>query len=561
MSPKLRNWFFAFGILAVVVMFLTFNVDFGQLWAALCRAGYWLVGVIGIWVVIYAFNAASWYCLVRNGERPAPVSYVRVLKLTVSGFALNYATPFGLMGGEPYRIMELTPSLGAPRATSSVILYVMMHIFSHICFWLASIVLYVAMYRVSFFAGILLAVTTTVLLLLVYFFMRGYQRGMVVKTFCLLQCLPLVKRWASRFYARQQESLHKIDRQIAELHSRRRSTFYASFGFEFTARVLTAMELFFILKILTPHVNFLDCVLIMAFTSLFANLFFFSPMQLGAREGGFALAVGGLALSPAFGLYMSLITRVRELFWIAVGVLLMKVGNRKKSVLPFTVKAFVFDYGGTLDTGGDHWARVLWDGYVKAGVPVTETQFREAYVHAERTLAKSPIILPADTFRDVLHKKVALQFEYLNSQFSILNSQLSQVVDYCYSVARKNTERSHEVLLKLRERCPLALVTNFYGNMSAVLQDFGLSGCFQTVIESAVAGVRKPDPAIFQRALDFLSLEPQDVCVVGDSITKDILPAKSLGCHTVWLRGRGWDDTPPDTSAPDVTIGSLDELI
>ena len=70
MSPKLRNWFFAFGLAAVVVMFLTLDVDFGQLWAALCRAGYWLVGVIGIWVVIYAFNAASWYCLIHNGERP-----------------------------------------------------------------------------------------------------------------------------------------------------------------------------------------------------------------------------------------------------------------------------------------------------------------------------------------------------------------------------------------------------------------------------------------------------------------------------------------------------------
>ena len=55
--------------------------------------------------------------------------------------------------------------------------------------------------------------------------------------------------------------------------------------------------------------------------------FFFSPMQLGAREGGFALAVGGLAIPGAFGVYTGLITRVRELIWIVIGVLLMKVGN------------------------------------------------------------------------------------------------------------------------------------------------------------------------------------------------------------------------------------------
>jgi hypothetical protein len=50
-------------------------------------------------------------------------------------------------------------------------------------------------------------------------------------------------------------------------------------------------------------------------------------MQLGAREGGFALAVGGLAIPGAFGVYTGLITRVRELIWIVIGVLLMKVGN------------------------------------------------------------------------------------------------------------------------------------------------------------------------------------------------------------------------------------------
>jgi hypothetical protein len=47
------------------------------------------------------------------------------------------------MGGEPYRIMELTPYVGASKATSSVILYVMMHIFSHFWFWLVSAVLFV----------------------------------------------------------------------------------------------------------------------------------------------------------------------------------------------------------------------------------------------------------------------------------------------------------------------------------------------------------------------------------------------------------------------------------
>lgn len=332
MKAKYRNIFIILGLLAIVIMLFTFDMDYKELWANIRRAGYWFFGVLGIWLVIYFFNTLSWYYIIRNGQRPSPVRFGHVFKLTVSGFALNYATPCGLMGGEPYRIMELTPVLGAQRATSSVILYVMMHIFSHICFWLASVFLFIILYPVTLPMGLMLAVIGALCLLGIYFFMKGYRNGMVVKTFKILGHLPLVKKWAVRFYSEKQESLQTIDRQIAELHSRRKTTFYMSFLFEFCARILTSVEIFFILKILTPDVNFFNCVLIMAFTSLFSNLFFFSPMQLGAREGGFALVVSAMSLSGAFGVYTSLITRVRELFWIAVGIILMKFGNKKKVV-------------------------------------------------------------------------------------------------------------------------------------------------------------------------------------------------------------------------------------
>lgn len=101
-------------------------------------------------------------------KKGTPIPFWKVYKLTVSGFALNYATPVGLMG-EPYRIMELTPYVGASKATSSVILYVMMHIFSHFCFWFFSIFLYLALRPVDIAMGTILAVVGAVSLLAIYF--------------------------------------------------------------------------------------------------------------------------------------------------------------------------------------------------------------------------------------------------------------------------------------------------------------------------------------------------------------------------------------------------------
>lgn len=222
------------------------------------------------------------------------------------------------------------------------------------------------------------------------------------------------------------------------------------------------------------------------------------------------------------------------------------------------VKGYIFDYGGTLDTGGQHWGKVLWHAYERQQVPVTEQQFREAYVHAERTLGKNPIIKPDFTFRRTLEEKVRIEMEFLQLQSEGYGRR---VVDDLYQRTVAETAHSREVLQKLRADYPMVLVSNFYGNISVVLQEFGLDGIFSHIVESAVVGVRKPDPRIFSLGVEALGLRPEEVVVVGDSIDKDIIPAAKAGCQTVWFKGEGWTNDPVDETIPGRIITDLEELI
>lgn len=81
----------------------------------------------------------------------------------------------------------------------------------------------------------------------------------------------------------------------------------------------------------------------------------------------------------------------------------------------FNDKGYIFDYGGTLDTAGRHWGKVLWHAYSRHNIPVTEEQFREAYVHAERTLGSHPIIQPEYTSTNARHK-LRIEMEYLMAE-------------------------------------------------------------------------------------------------------------------------------------------------
>ena len=188
------------------------------------------------------------------------------------------------------------------------------------------------------------------------------------------------------------------------------------------------------------------------------------------------------------------------------------------------IKGIIFDYGGTIDSNGDHWSEVLWDAYTQVQVPVEKTQFRDAYVFGERSLATHPYIRPEHNFYNVLETKVKLQMQYL-VEYGYLETNekveffVVSIAGICYEFARETVSKAKELIALLHEKYPMV-----------------------TIIESAVVKIRKPDPAIFDLGVRALALHPEETAVIGDSYKKDIVPAQSLGCQTIWIKGKGWTD-------------------
>jgi len=225
------------------------------------------------------------------------------------------------------------------------------------------------------------------------------------------------------------------------------------------------------------------------------------------------------------------------------------------------IKGIIFDYGGTLDSRGVHWSEVLWEGYQQAGVPIDKETFRTAYVEGERALARERIILPQDDFHTLLIKKVALEISFLPDQpdNATRDRWVEEIAAYCDNAARTCINEAMPMLETLHQRYPMMLVSNFYGNIDEVLRAYGIRHLFKGIIESAVVGIRKPNPTLFRLGVDALELNAQDVLVVGDSLRKDIEPAEQLGCQVLWLKGKGWTQEEDAQTHPN-TITSVTQV-
>lgn len=322
-----QNIFFLLGVLALGIMVYKIGID--SIWQDIKQTGWWFVPIIGLWAIIYLFNTLSCQLIIQDGSPEAKqVGFLRLFKLVISGFAINYITPFGLMGGEPYKIIELQPTLGIQKATSSVLLATMMHFVSHFIFWMVSIPLLLFLVPViSDTVELAMILSSATSFLLLFWAYRVYTRGGVNRALILGSRLPFIGKRLRAYRLQNQEKIDQMDYLIADLYTNRKKDFILSFLLELLSRFMICIEVVLMMQAIGWPVTFGESVLIESIQSLVGNLLFFMPMQMGSREGGMMMVYGILSIPLAYGVFVSLCKRIREIFWTLVGVLLIKISR------------------------------------------------------------------------------------------------------------------------------------------------------------------------------------------------------------------------------------------
>jgi putative hydrolase of the HAD superfamily len=94
---------------------------------------------------------------------------------------------------------------------------------------------------------------------------------------------------------------------------------------------------------------------------------------------------------------------------------------------------------------------------------------------------------------------------------------------------------TRDVLLRLKRRFKVGLISNSDGGIGQLMTNVGLGDCFDSVTDSTHVGYQKPHPEIFQAALHSLFVDAHDSVYIGDIYSIDYLGAQAVGMKAILM--------------------------
>jgi len=219
------------------------------------------------------------------------------------------------------------------------------------------------------------------------------------------------------------------------------------------------------------------------------------------------------------------------------------------------MRAILFDMGGTLDGDGLHWLDRFVALYRASGVTLPRDTLRAAFDAAEAAAATDDIEEVAQCgIATMVSRHVRRQLRHLGVDDAPL---AARVAGGFVDAVRAATTVNRSLLAHLADRgFLLGVVSNGCGNVDYLCREFGYSPFLSVVVDSRRAGVSKPDPRIFERAVFQLAVRADETLAVGDSFDRDIVPARRAGLRTAWLQPDA-QRVAPDPSLVDFRLTSL----
>lgn len=193
---------------------------------------------------------------------------------------------------------------------------------------------------------------------------------------------------------------------------------------------------------------------------------------------------------------------------------------------------------------------------IKLDTKIFRTRLHEYYEQRDKDFQET-------TYHFVL-RELLKELGYAEVAEPVLRSAL----DALYSVTQTNWQLEEDTIATLQnlksQHYKLGIFSNAGDDkdVQELIEDFGIRSHFDFVLTSAACFYRKPHPRAFEIALAQWNISPNEAVMIGDSLEADIVGAKNLEMHTIWITRRAqFKDEDMRRIQPDFSLRKLNELL
>jgi uncharacterized protein (TIRG00374 family) len=307
-----------FTIASLFLFAMLQRIGWSGLGRYLRQVGYYWPLILVPYGLINFLGAVSWKVLLVTRETCPTIG--RLFLLRLAGESLNQLTPTASLGGEPYKALRLhSGGVAWQEATASLVIQKGLMVLSLVLYTFMSLALvpYVFLGNMPYLGllslGAIVLAGAGVAFVIVQ---RSHPCVFVVSHMKKFSLCPAV-------LSSKETELATLDSYLTGFYRKYPDRCFAVFGLLFLSWGLHAVEVYIIFRLLGHPVNWETALCFDGLAMLFAGMGFMIPASFGVQDGGNILLSLGLNLGAALGAAFSIIRRIREAFWLLLGLLVV----------------------------------------------------------------------------------------------------------------------------------------------------------------------------------------------------------------------------------------------
>jgi uncharacterized protein (TIRG00374 family) len=292
--------------------------------------GWKFIPILLVYPFIFAFDTLGWtYSFPRNF--PAHIPWKELYLIRIIGEMLNAIIPFSAsLGGEPMKAELLKRRFGIPLSEGYASLLIV-----HTTFWVSLNIFVIGGILVTSHSLPLTPVlrdSVMAFLIVLGFTAVALITGLHFGIFKKVHEFGEAFKWWGRASEEKKIKFIELDRDIRKFYTENKKNFFISIVWNFLGWFTGTFEVYFIGKAIGLNIGFAEAWLLEALMQVLRIMTFFIPSSVGVQEGGIVLIFSQFGFASGPSLLFALIRRVREILWIALGLILWSLLKDKPNI-------------------------------------------------------------------------------------------------------------------------------------------------------------------------------------------------------------------------------------